>query len=179
MDLLTESASALRQYGYAVVVRADERDLQFEDDTLLGHIWDAVTPANIIDTWQARQHDFILRNAARLGRSDLKSWNLYLVFLTQTQANTSQEMALRTIEEDFRYSRKIARAGLLSVDQLHQALYPFIPIQHLVGVGGENAVKRLVNRLTSTIPAAATKLLMNADCSDDTIRAFLEAHDSD
>lgn len=77
----------------------------------------------------------------------LKAWNLYTVFLSPAPCSTETTRLLFAMEEDFRGTRKIARAGLTGRDDIELALAPLLPLRNLRVVGIEDATSRLEQRL--------------------------------
>src|SRR5882762_10019050 len=133
MNVLQEVRRTLQLNGYRVAYTREADDqIQFEDDSLMGFVWEAPTVAAIVVDWRQRQDDFLRRNANKLRSAEFKSWNIYSVFLTGESGSSIENTGLKEIEEDFRATRKIARGGIETTSQLLNALYPFIPIQHLV-----------------------------------------------
>ena len=178
MDILTQTAILLKQFDYAVVSRelGGQKALYFEDDSLLGIVWVGELNAIIAD-WETVQDRFIQENAPKLRRSPTKTWNLYVVCLASERANEHTQTLLSNIQEDFRGARKIVQSGITNETQLTRALYPFLPIQHLVSLDSEDPVAKIRGRLQQ-IPSPALDALIENDQDAETIlRVFLNAHE--
>jgi hypothetical protein len=178
MDILTQSATLLNQFGYETefLDMLNQRVLYFEDDSLLGLVWvDDV--GTIIAKWQEVQDQFVRTNAAKLRQSLTKTWNLYMVCLASERCSAEQQMAFATIQENFRGARKIIQSGITGESQLVRALYPLLPIQNLVSLDAENPVGRIRERLKQLPMNAVDALVSNDLESDNALRTFLDAHE--
>jgi outer membrane protein TolC len=63
------------------------------------------------------------RHTAALRAAGAKAWNVYSVFLIAEQVS-SRQRAIERIEEDYALTRKIARVGVRTPDDLERALLP-------------------------------------------------------
>lgn len=179
MNLLQEVRRTLQLNGYRVAAARDAVDqIQFEDDSLMGFVWEARTGAAIVANWRQKQDDFLRRNASKLRSSEFKSWNIYGVFLTVEGVSSIESTELKEIEEDFRATRKIARAGIETSSQLLNALYPFIPIQRLVPFDAENPSERLKEKLDK-LPRNAVQALFDQTADNQELWAkFVDSYEN-
>ena len=178
MDILTQSATLLKHFGYETEFRdmANQGVLYFEDESLLGFVWvdDAGT---IIANWQEVQDQFVRTNASKLRQSLTKTWNLYMVCLASERCSAEQQMAFVTIQENFRGARKIIQSGITGESQLVRALYPLLPIQNLVSLDAEDPLGRIREQLKQ-LPVTAVDALASSDLeSDNALQTFLGAHE--
>jgi hypothetical protein len=151
MDLRLESESILENSGYRV--RESLEDLPmiyFEDSSLVGFISIEPSCQGLLKTWKTKQDAFLQNNAQRFRSASYKAWNAYSVFLTDDTCSAEEKNELRLIEEDFRGTRKIAVANLVTREDLRRALYPLLPIQNLMSLQGRNASDLLFERLPLT-----------------------------
>lgn len=148
MELLQECQSILIDENYAARYSANRpSQLLFEDVSLLGFVLVYEKVGQLLAEWEAEQDRFLELNSNRLRLAAEKSWNVYSVFLTEDTPTQQQSSALAQVEEDFRGTRKIARAAILSPSALKRVLLPLLSIQNLVRLQPEDALLRLRSRL--------------------------------
>jgi hypothetical protein len=147
LNLLGECRTLLEQAGYRTTPGTDAETCYFEDDSIVGAvlIYDDVT--TLLERWERRQDAFLTQNARPLRQDPLKAWNIYTVHLTQTRADESDYTRLFNIEHDFRGTRKIARAGVVIVSDVNDALLPLMPLQRLVALTASDLRSRAKQRL--------------------------------
>lgn len=175
MIILDEAKGILETNGYFVSPLSGT-SFQFEDGTLVGFVVQS-SLAEIVASWSQQQDQFIRENASYLRKSAPKSWNLYSVFLSSDIPNEEARKSVARIEEDFRATRKIVQTGLATPSDVQRALYPFIPIQNVVGISAEDLKQKLSSRLTG-LPSAALQALLDPQKNDRTrLQAFQEAHE--
>jgi hypothetical protein len=175
MKILEEAKKILETYEY-FVSPLSASSFQFEDETLVGFLVEAPL-SEILSSWSAQQDEFIREKATYLRKSALKSWNLYSVFLTADSPDEEARKSVARVEEDFRATRKIVQTGITTASDVQRALYPFIPIQNVVGISAEDLKQKLRSRL-SALPQGALRALLDAAKSDNALlRDFEEAHD--
>lgn len=152
--LIDDARSVLEASGFATVSAApDTNSLVFEDISVLGQVHALESAADILANWQLLQDTFLTDSAERLSRDASKAWNVYTVLLTSDSAPADTEAKLFSIEDDFRGTRKIARCGVLSKQDVIAALAPVLPLQNLLSVGVIDAKQRLAERLRTINPA--------------------------
>jgi hypothetical protein len=159
VNLSAESQRLLESSKYRTYPGAKKDFFYFEDSSLLGFVWIAPNPAALVDEWQQLQDSFLRDKDLQLRKSKDKSWNAYSVLLAEPDASSDQVHALLRIEEDFRGTRKIAKAGLRTVAQLTRALLPLIAIQNLVELERDDSKERLRSRLNRLDPALLEALV--------------------
>lgn len=152
MNLSAEALRLLESSNYRTYPGAGDDVFHFEDSSLLGFVWIAPNPAALVKEWQRRQDSFLSDNHLQLRQSKDKSWNAYSVLLTEPDVSTEEVHALLKIEEDFRGTRKIAKAGLRTTELLVRALLPLLPIQNLVELERDDSRERLRSRLNRIDP---------------------------
>ncbi|HSY64595.1 MAG TPA: hypothetical protein VK829_08350 [Terriglobales bacterium] len=159
MNLSAEARKLLESSKYRTYAGASEDIFYFEDSSLLGFVWIAPSPDMLVKEWQRLQDSFLREKDLQLRNSKDKSWNAYSVLLTEPDAAGDQVRALLKIEEDFRGTRKIAKAGLRTTGQLMKALLPLLAIQNLVELERDESKERLRSRLSRLDPALLEALL--------------------
>jgi hypothetical protein len=127
--------------------------LAFEDISVLGQVHVLDSAETILANWQLLQDTFLRDNADRLSRDASKAWNVYTVLLTSDSPNAEVSARLFSIEDDFRGTRKIARTGVVSRQDVTTALAPILPLQNVLSVGVIDAKQRLAERLRTINPA--------------------------
>ena len=131
-DLFTLSERLLTASGYDLLrlSHAETPSLAFESDTVLGfmHVYD--TPADLLARWPRDYENAIRRFSFAFRRAEEKAWNAYAVFLAAAEADAKTAHALDAIEEDLSATRKIARAGMHTSEDVKAALLPLLPIQN-------------------------------------------------
>jgi hypothetical protein len=133
IELLEECRRLLSEAAIATSVTETNRVtvLAFEGVTVLGFVIAYHDSAELLDRWYADSAALIADNQLSLRRAQAKAWNTYMVLLADTSASSpEQSIALRALEEDLIGTRKIARAGIKSREDLRSALLPLLPIQN-------------------------------------------------
>lgn len=119
----------------------------------MGHIHVLETAEEIVTAWESIQDQFLRSNALRFAKDTTKAWNLYTVLLSTQMTTPEMAPRLFAIEEDFRGTRKIARGGVASREDILVALGPLLPLNNLVSVGPTDARQKLLDRLGAANPA--------------------------
>lgn len=131
IDLLARSAEALDEAGFntEAVSIAERRVLLFEDATSMGFLFAYDSPSELIRTWEKDSSQAISDHQLGLRRAGQKAWNVYIVLIASDAGDDADSAALASIEEDLRGTRKIPRAGISNMSDLHAALLPLLPLQ--------------------------------------------------
>jgi len=173
MSLLHDVEAVLITAGYETRLASEPKgSVYFEDDSIFGFCVAYPSVAELLAGWLPNQERFLVTNAPSLRRANQKSWNCYAVHLTQTRPSDEEVRRLFEIEEDFRSTRKIARAAVASAGDLTRALYPLLPIQNVVRIRGGDANKELAERLHW--PAGAVRALLGRGTPSDILDLLLE-----
>jgi hypothetical protein len=176
--LLNHAASILETCGYKVFAEKSDLDVFcFEDDSLLGFVWAVENVATVSSGWLAKQKVLIEKHSRGFRKSELKTWNLYFIILIGQECNKPELLDLLTIEEDFATSRKVVRSGLSSINDVRQALYALIPIQHSIGTPTDDALSRLKKNL-ATLNLANIELLLNSNYSEEAVSILVRNHEN-
>jgi hypothetical protein len=146
MNLSELVRAALQRAGYRCAGTQDG-DVVFEDDTLLGFVSVQGSARDILGNWRAKQEDFLRSHATPLRKDAGKAWNVYSVFLAPNACAPEEAAALLEVEEDFVGTRKLARAGIETEDDVSEALYPLLPIENSVALAEGDALVRVRARL--------------------------------
>ena len=135
------------------LLQPDSSVLYFEDSTVMGHVHVLASAAEILQTWETLQDTFLQRNTSRLLVDPTKAWNLYTILLASPTPPADLDRALSSVEDDFRGTRKIARAGVLTKHDIATALSPILSLQNVSSVTLIDANTRLAERLESVSPS--------------------------
>jgi len=147
-SILLDARGALEAGGYRTLIpQPDATLLLFEDATVLGVLHVLETVQHIFSGWQGLQDLFLREHGPRLVADPFKAWNCYTVLITPEFADKSQSSALFGIEEDFRATRKIVRAGVSTRLEIEAALSPLLPLKRVLALQIEDVKKRLGDRL--------------------------------
>lgn len=153
-SLVHECRAALTSAGYRTFVPMPHADsLYFEDDSVLGVLYELRSVDDVLNQWETLQDAFLRDNAIKLGTAPTKAWNSYAVFLTSDSHTQDVASKLFAIEEDFRGARKIARAGVKSRQDVDLALAPLLPLRRLLSLTSEDLRGRLITRIGAADPS--------------------------
>lgn len=148
MNLLSSAMSLLKSAGYDILETRELVDsFYFEDETIMGIVICFSTAKELLDSWRDRQNEFLKRSAPLIRNSGLKAWNIYTIFLTHEKCPKGKEVAFQAIEENFVGTRKIARIGLVTSNDVKYALLPVLPLQSLAQLREVNIQEELKSRL--------------------------------
>lgn len=151
----------LEEAGYQTSDRTD-RQFYFEDNSVLGVVFVYENGPALLGSWADDQQGFLTANASKLRGAPNKAWNLYSVFLTPSEAQEAETHQIALIEEDFRATRKIAKANVATNHDATIALLPLLPLQNEVSLGVPDVEKDLKERLELS-PAAWEALIDRKD----------------
>ena len=150
MNIMEEARSVLEGAGYRTEIsETSAEQFVFEDHCILGFVTVLRTVTDILKQWESDQDSVLKQHALSLRKVPDKLWNIYSVFLTAEKCPSCHTAALFQVEEDFRATRKIARAGIAEREDVRQALLALLPIQSKVAMRTEDVKQRLMQRLTS------------------------------
>ena len=153
LRLLDDVRAVLHAEAFTtLLLRPDSSVLYFEDSTVMGHVHVLASAEEILQTWEALQDTFLQRNATRLLVDPTKAWNLYTVLIASQTPPPDLDRALSSLEDDFRGTRKLARAGVLTKPDIATALAPILSFQNVSSVTLIDANIRLTERLHSVSP---------------------------
>lgn len=147
-NTLAEARAVLDAAGYRTLIpQPTASHFFFEDMSVLGALYVLGTVKELVDQWESLQDAFLRDNAPRLVVDPFKAWNCYTAFLTADLPATNDASTLFAIEEDFRGSRKVVRAGVGSRADIETALAPLLPLRRLLTLAPDDIKIRLSSRL--------------------------------
>lgn len=183
MDPLTTSQTKLSKTGFRTWQHPDETDrMYFEDRSVFGMVTTYDSVPHLLQNWETRQDQFLESNkkSLRSAGNQEKVWNAYTVHLTvgdfadDERKKAEQENRLFHIEEDFRGTRKVARANITDDEDVAEALFPLLPIQKIPQLAAENYRQRLERELSKEFDDAFLSVLNEEDSTDDIVDKLLE-----
>lgn len=153
MDIATHTEILLRGAGYETWTwtGAAPAVICFENAALIGFVHVFPSANDLLARWQVAQNAVLSRHGPALRAAGAKAWNVYSVFLTEELAS-AQQRAVERIEEDFALTRKIARAGVRTQDDLDRALLPLTAIRAQPLISETDFEDRLQARLKDVSP---------------------------
>jgi hypothetical protein len=166
MDIANQSQLILRNAGYETMpwTGGSVPVVCFENQSVLGFLYIFPTASAMFENWRAVQEVVLRRFSPAIKLSGQKAWNVYSVFVTEDSAPNT--WTAERIEEDFTLTRKIAHAGVTSLDELRQALLPLLPVASRPQVEQTNFAEILRERLSEISPAAVNAFLGAAQPKD-------------
>jgi len=151
MNLSSTAMSLLKNAGFDIQESSDLfNGFYFEDETIMGIVICFSSAKELLDSWRDRQNEFLKRNARLIRRSGDKAWNIYTIFLTHEKCPRDKEAEFLAVEENFEGTRKIARSGLMTSNDVKYALLPVLPLQSLAPIKEINIQEELKSRLDLT-----------------------------
>lgn len=163
MDILTQVEILLRDAQYETWMWPGSAGpvTCFESAALMGfvHVFD--TADTLLCTWRASQQVALARHVASLRAAGAKAWNVYSIFLTPDQ-DACRAREIERLEEDFSLTRKIARASIITTDDVEKALLPLLSLRAKPLLGVANFETRLRTRLNDISSEAVTAFINNA-----------------
>jgi hypothetical protein len=163
IDTLIFAERLLSGAGY-FFMRADNQDRQlllFEDRTLLGFAFAYMSTTELLTNWRADYDSTIKRLSFVFRRAGPKAWNCYAVFLASGVAGGKTSLFLHAIEEDLSGTRKIARGGIETFEDVRAALLPLLPIQNAPQLEAIDLEAETRQR-AQDVPEAALKAFFDA-----------------
>jgi hypothetical protein len=175
MSLLPDVESLLSKAGYRMMRNsAVPSSVAFEDDSLFGFVVEYDTINSLQEGWKKAEQVFLTLHAPSLRRADQKAWNCYSIHITSDVGSESDIRSLLPIEEDFKSTRKIARAALSSRKDLIHALAPLLPLQNVIAPERQASQPDLKERLHEW-PASVVEALSGDATSDEIVALLLAA----
>jgi hypothetical protein len=146
-NTLLNARAVLESVGYrTIMVQPAATWFHFEDASVIGILHVTASLEELVQRWQQVQDNFLRDSAPRLALDPLKAWNCYTVLLTSAPGTTHNGIALSSIEEDFRGTRKIVRAGVATRPDVERALGALLPLRNILPLTAENLRARLADR---------------------------------
>lgn len=167
MDIHTQSELFLREAGYETWTwpGAQPPTTCFESQSIVGFLHVFETAQELLSGWQEKQDQVLARHAIALRSAGTKAWNVYSVFLTAEHAPNLRR-SVEKLEEDFSLTRKVARHGVQTIEDLENALMPLAPIRARPVIKNADLDERVRVRSKDISPAALEGFLGTASPSE-------------
>jgi len=167
MDITTQTEVLLRVAGYETWTWAGTTPaiICFENSALIGFVHFFSSADELLGRWQEVQNTVLSRHSHALRTAGAKAWNVYSVFLTEDKAPTLRR-EIERIEEDFSLTRKIARLGVRTQEELEHTLLPLSVIRAQPLISDSDFEDRLRLRLKDVSPEVMAAFLGSASAED-------------
>lgn len=175
MDVYKEAQLLLREARYKTTGNDAQMMISFEDSSLAGFIFVISDVKKLLSSWSTLEKDALKTFSEQIRNADEKAWNLYSIFLTpqSVSIDSSELHDIEMIDETFQYTRKIARAGIKSKDDLKMALLPLLPIRDQ-GVSTNDNFKSRVNSHLAEFPSTALEAFHGNASAEDVAKILAE-----
>lgn len=118
----------------------------FENAAVIGFVHVFSSADELLAGWEVAQQVVLSQHSGALRAAGAKAWNVYSVFLTEEEAPTEQR-AVERIEENFALTRKIARAGVRTPEDVESALLSLTAVKAQPTLSDADFQNRLRERL--------------------------------
>lgn len=171
-DLLSSTQIVLRDAGYVTRLISIDRNpiVCFEDEVLTGFACVFKDVLTLLEKWRHLETALLTRYAPNLRNAGDKAWNVYVLFLCDKYADSTQARQIAWVEENLERTRKIAAAGLSSREILIEAILPVLPLQFQPELRLEDVTERLLTRIRAITPQAADAVLNDALAPTEVVR---------
>jgi len=182
MDPLTTAETTLASEDFRTWQHPDETQrVYFEDLSLFGMVTTYPSLPDLLKQWQDRQDRFLEEHADALRAEENKEkvWNAYTVhlavgdFADGGEERVNQEDELFRIEENFRGTRKIARASVTDESDVTEALLPLISFRQRPELAAEDYRERLRNELSKEFDKPFLRVLEDESLVDEIVNELL------
>src|ERR1017187_2997901 len=171
--LMAAAAEVLQAHGYQPARPENLKDWTgsnariFEDAYGIVAVVVHETWQDLLSHWIDAQAALVDLISARVGRSEPKSWEGYLVLLTPSVMEAGSELAAQAIRYDTSRVRKLVASGdeLSHLGDIERVLQPVLPIQPAVAPETETSV---LDGLAEILARKGT----SAEAAKSLIRAF-------
>lgn len=174
MDIATQVEIVLREAGYETWpwTGASRAVTCFENNAVIGFVHVFQSAHELLGGWEAAQQAVLSRHSAALRAAGAKAWNVYSVFLADEQSPSLQRTVER-IEENFSLTRKIARAGVRTPDDVERTLLPLIAVRAQPILSDTDFQDRLRSRLKD-VPNDVLTAFFGDTSAEDVARLLVE-----
>ena len=142
----------------------------FEDDAVMGFVCVFDNPRDLVARWPVAEAALLAKHATRLRGAGDKAWNVYCAFVTPARASDDERREIRWIEEDLERTRKVTAAGLLTREDVTNALLPLLPIVSKPVLAHEDPGQRLRRRIAAIAPGIEDTALDPNVSAQDVVR---------
>lgn len=174
MDIATQAEILLRGARYETwpSTGVSPAVTCFENAAVIGFVHVFSSADELLARWEAAQQAVLSRHSAALRAAGAKAWNVYSVFLAGEQAPTLQR-AVERIEENFTLTRKIARVGVCTQDDVESVLLPLTAVKAQPVLSDTDFEDRLRARLKD-VSADALAAFLGGGSAEEVARMLVE-----
>lgn len=174
MDIATQTEILLRGSGYETWPWTGEPPAVtcFENTAIIGFVHVFSSAEELLASWESAQHTVLSRYRAALRAAGAKAWNVYSVFLAE-EGTQSEQRAVERIEENFALTRKIARVGVRTQDDVESALLPLTAVKTQPMLSDTDFKDRLRSRLKD-VSADALAAFLGGGSAEEVARMLVE-----
>lgn len=174
MNAFSDAREALEAARFSVsdLVVEPVRCLAFESETILGFVFVYSGADELLARWRTESDHTLRHHQLNLRRAGPKAWNTYTVFLASGSVEYGQVVAMSSIEEDLRGTRKIARGGIRSREDVEVALLSLMPLKSAPRLEAVDMPAEIRQR-TTELPQIAVDAFFS-DVNEATVAQALE-----
>lgn len=132
----------------------------FENDVILGFVYLFDDSIALKNEWQKTQDEVIKKFKPNFKAAGNKAWNVYSIFLATSE---SEDDTLDYIEEDFKFTRKIARTNIVTKKSIESALLSMLPIVNRPVISETDFTDNLRTNLSKINKDAAIAIINKID----------------
>jgi hypothetical protein len=167
MDIATQTEILLRESGYETWLWTGEPAIVtcFENAAVIGFVHVFSSAEDLLASWEAAQRIVLSRHGPALRAAGAKAWNVYSVFLTE-DGGQSERRKVERIEENFALTRKIARVGVRTQDDVERALLPLTAVKAQPLLSDTDFEDRLRSRLKDVSAEVLAAFLGGGDAEE-------------
>ncbi|WP_144409181.1 hypothetical protein [Pseudoxanthomonas suwonensis] len=172
IDVLSTMHALLQESKFEarLIALDDDSILCFEDESVMGFCKVFDSPQSLLSNWRTAELGILRRFAANFREAPDKAWNVYTVFLCTQEASPDESRQIRWIEEDLERTRKITGCGVVSREDLVNALLAILPIQYEPKLQTEDSTARLTRQIRGISAKAADVVLDSAVSPSEVVR---------
>jgi hypothetical protein len=174
MNIVLEVRGLLEAAGFRTSPAAGQTtSCYFEDENIMGSVTVHESAKSLLTNWEKMQDAFLGQYASQFRSSPAKAWNIYTIHLTTEPSSAELASKIFEVEHDFRGTRKIARTGIISKEDLRMAILPLLPLQNMMILSKSDFSQRIRERLSACHPILGE--LFNQTSPLEISRALMEA----
>ena len=137
----------------------------FEDSTVLGFAHIFASCDNLLENWQRVQQLTLSAHGLSLRSAASKAWNVYSIFLAPDDPGVNNPK-LEALEEDFTFTRKIARGSVQTISDVELALLPILPLRNLPSAKSADYLQRVKANLRDLPQVGVSAFLSDVEAED-------------
>lgn len=179
IDVAKYVQNALNGANYDVILAVSNNPISigFEDDTKFGFVIIYDTTQKLIANWKTDGDKVIDKFKFQIRNSGEKSWNMYMVYLSLSQASEKERVKLSKIEEDLMGTRKIAQSVIPDEDGIRAGLISLLTIQNPPSLEPVDIKEEIKIRATD-LPKKALEAFFQDAPQEEIVRLMGHSHET-